>query len=61
MVEGFSVPYMFDRNRFVGGVIIYVRDDIPSKQLIKHKLPDDTEGIFVEVFAKWLIFGTYKP
>ena len=37
--------FRFDRIRSVWGVIIYVRDNIPSK----HKLPDDIEGIFIEV------------
>ena len=64
MIEGFSVPYRFDRSRLGRGVIVYVRDDIPSKQLIKHKLPGDIEGVFVKVNLrkiKWLIFGAYKP
>ena len=34
MIERFSMPYRFDRNRFGGGVTVYVRDDIPRKQLI---------------------------
>ena len=58
------MPYRCDRNRLGGGVIVYVRDDIPNKQLIKHKLPEDIEGVFVEVNlrkTKWLIFGAYRP
>ena len=31
LVEGFSEPYRYDRNRKGGGVMIYIRDDIPSK------------------------------
>ena len=64
MIEGFSVPYRFDRNRSGGGVIVYIRDDIPNNQLVKHKLPEDIEGVFVEVNlrkSKWLIFGGYRP
>ena len=64
MIEGFSMSFRFDRNRSGGGVIVYVRDDIPSKQLAKHKLPDVIEGVFIEVNLrkiKWLIFGTYRP
>ena len=33
MIEGFSMSFRFDRNRSGGGVILYVRDDIPSKLL----------------------------
>ena len=41
--------FRFDRNTSVGGVIVYFQGDIPSKQLTKHKLPDNTEGAFIEV------------
>ena len=63
-IEGFSMPFRLDRNRFGGGVLIYVREDISCKQLTKHKLPDDIEGIFVEINlrkVKWLLFGCYHP
>ena len=46
------------------GVLIYVRDDIFSKQLNIHVFPEDIEGIFVEINlrkAKWLLFGSYHP
>ena len=49
MIEGFSIPYRLDRNRFGGGVMIYVRVGIASKQFAKHKLPNDIEGIFIEI------------
>ena len=63
-VEGFTIPYRLDRNRNGGGVIIYIREDTPSKILEKHKLPQDVEGMFVELNfrkIKWLLFGTYHP
>ena len=62
MIEGYSEPYGFDRNRNGSGVLIYVREDIPSKPLTNHKLPHDIEGIFVELNLrknKWLLFGSY--
>lgn len=58
------MPYRFDRKRIGGRVIIYVRDDVPSKQLIKYKLLGDMEDVFIEVHlrkTKWLIFGAYRP
>ena len=63
-IDGCSMPYRLDRNRNGGGVIIYVREDIPSKILRKHFSPNDIEGIFVEVNfrkSKWLLCGTYHP
>ena len=61
---GYSEPYCFDRNSNGGGVLIYVREDIPSKPLTDLKLPHDIEGIFVELNLrknKWLLFGSYHP
>ena len=58
------MPFRFDRSLSGGGITVYVREDIPSKQLTKHKLLDDIEGVFIEVNlrkTKWLIFGTYRP
>ena len=43
--------------------MVYARDDFINKQLTKPKLPDDIEGVFIEVNlrkTKWLIFGTYR-
>ena len=62
-IDGFK-HFRADRNACDGGVIMYVREDIPCKQLTKHTFPGDIEGIFVEVNlrkTKWLIFGTYHP
>ena len=64
MIDDYSEPYRFDRNRNGGGVLIYIREDIPSKLLADYKLTDDTEGIFVELNLrkkKWLLFGSYHP
>ena len=64
LIEGYSEPYRFDGNRNGGGVLIYVREDIPNKPLTDHKLPHDIEGIFVESSLrkdKWLLFGSYHP
>ena len=63
-VDGFSLPYRLDRNRNGGGVMIFVREDIPSKLLTKHNFPSDVEGLFVELNfrkSKWLLCGTYHP
>ena len=62
MIEVFSMPCRLDKNWFGGGVMVYIQEDIPSKQLAKYKFPDDTEVIFIEINLRktnWLIFGTY--
>ena len=61
---GFSSPFQLDWNRKGGGILIYMRSDIPSKLLTKHSFPNDIEGLFVETNfrkSKWLLFGTYQP
>ena len=30
-IHGFSEPYRFDRNGNGGGILLYIREDIPSK------------------------------
>ena len=63
-IFGFSKPFRFDRNRKGGGVMVFIREDIPCKELFLHKLPNDIEGIFLELNlrkSKWLIFATYHP
>ena len=64
LIESYSEPYRFDTNRNGGGVLIYVREDIPGKPLTDHKLPHDIKRNFVELSLrknKWLLFGSYHP
>ena len=59
-----SIPYRLDRNRNGDGLIIYVREDITSKMLTKHRFPDDIEVLFVEINfrkCKWLLCRLYHP
>ena len=61
-IDGFSAPFRLGRNRFAGGVLIYVSEDIPCKQLTKNILPDNIERIFVEINLRKinkLLFGGY--
>ena len=53
-----------DRNRNGVGIILYVREDITSKILTKHKFPGDIEALFDETNfrkCKWLLCGLYLP
>ena len=61
---GYSIPFRRDRNRYDGGILIYVLEDIPCKILHHHNLPEDIEGIFLELNfrkSKLLLLGTYHP
>ena len=61
MIEGFKKPYRNDRNDKGGGVMIYIRDDIPSQEK-DYKLPNNIEGLIVEINLrkiKFLVIGIY--
>ena len=63
-LEGFNLPYRVDRNRNGGGILIYIREGIPTRLLNVHNFPNDIEGLFVEINlrkTKWLLCGTYHP
>ena len=64
LVIEFSVSCRLGRNRNGDGIMIFIRDDIPSRLLTKHVFPDDIEGLFLELNFrkfKWLQFGTLSP
>ena len=63
-IPGFSKPFWSDRIKNGGGILAYVREDIPSKELDRHTFPHDIEGIFFEINlrkTKWLLCATYHP
>ena len=59
-IHGFGEPYRFDRNRKGDGILLYIRDDIPSN-LIESKTT--IEGLLVEINLrkKWLLCWCYNP
>ena len=62
LIPGYRKPYRRDRNRYGGGVMIYVREDIPCDILMKHSTPKNIEAIFLEINLrknKLLLVGTY--
>ena len=65
IMEGYSKPFRYDRCTTGGGIIAYIRDDIPCRELNKYEIPgDDTEGKFIEInlrSRKWLLFIGYNP
>ena len=49
-VEGCSTSYRLDRTCKGGGLLLYVRDDIPSKQIkLKFIENEAFQGFFVEI------------
>jgi hypothetical protein len=62
VINGFSTPFRLDRNRNGGGIMLYVREDIPVKLLFTEVLP--IESFYVEINLrkkKWLLCCCYNP
>ena len=49
LMKYFAETFRLDRNRNGGGVMIYIRDGIPSRLLSKHVFPSDIEGLYIEL------------
>ena len=63
-IPGFSTPYRSNRSNHGGGLLLYTRNDIPSKLLSKFIMPNNVECIFIEINIykkKWLVGGSYNP
>ena len=62
LIDGYSVPFRLNRNENGGGILLYVRDDIPSKLL---SMNSNIEGFFVEINLhnkkRWLLSCSYNP
>ena len=62
VIDGFSAPYRLDHNCLGGGLILLVKEDIPSNLLtIEEKT---TESFCVELNlrnSKWLVNCSYNP
>ena len=64
ILEGFTPPCRLDRTTHGGGLMLFFREDIPSKLWPNIDLSGNLENIFVEInlrSKKWLISGSYNP
>ena len=62
VVDGFSAPYRLDRNCLGGGLMLFVREDIPSNLLTIEEKP--IESFYIELNLrnnKWLVNCSYNP
>ncbi len=61
---GYSKPFRKNRTLTGGGLLMYVNENIPSRQLKEHIIPDDIEIMCVEINLKkkkWVLLGIYRP
>ena len=62
IIDGFSPPYRLHRNCHGGGLMLFVRKDIPSNLLVIEKEP--IESFLIEINlrnSKLLINCSYNP
>ena len=60
-IPGYALPCRLDRNQFGGGIMVFIREDIPSRVLSLNK---SIEPLFIELNfckKKWLLCCTYNP
>ena len=63
LLHRFSTPYRLDRNSKFGGILLYIKEDIPSS-LLNSKSKTGTETISVEIDLrkrKWFLNCSYNP
>ena len=64
LLPGFKVPIRLDRNKNGGGILAYIREEVPSKDLSEFNYPKDIECVTIEINlhkSKWVLFGIYRP
>ena len=62
LLDGYTAPYRSDRNSIGGGILVYVREDIPSKLTSVNF--QNREGFFQEINLrkkKCIIEFSYNP
>ena len=61
--QSFAAPFRLDRLITGGGLLVFVRDDIPSKLLNISYVSSDTECLTIEINlskTKWLLIYSYN-
>ena len=64
VIRGFAAPFRLDRTNTGGGILVYVRDDVPPKLLYISYVSSDTECLAIEINlckTKWLLLCSYNP
>ena len=64
IIQGFAAPFRLDRTNTGGRILVYVRDDIPSKLPNISYVSSDTEWLAIEINlrkTKWLLILSCNP
>ena len=60
----FLTPFRRDRTCFGGGLLVYVREDIPATLLSSMIIPESVECLIIEIRlkkVKWILINLYNP
>ena len=63
LIHGFNAPYRADRTASGGGLLLFVREQLPTRE-IKVEFSTKIEAIVIEINLKkrkWLLIGSYNP
>ena len=64
LIPGYTSPYRLDINSKSGGLLVYIKETIPSKKLKQLILPKNLQILPIEINlrkSKWLIIPVYRP
>ena len=64
MIPGYKKPYRLDVSAHSGGLLVYVNEQIMSKELTGIAVPHDIQAKFIELNlrkTKWLLVPSYRP
>ena len=63
-LQGYKTPYRFDVSSSSGGILVYIKESLPSKTLNEFSMDNDIQAIPLEINfkkCKWLILPIYRP
>ena len=63
VIQGFAAPFRLNRTNTGGGILVNIRDDVPSKLLNISYVSSDTECLAAEIKlrkTKWLLICSYS-
>ena len=63
-LKGYKMPYRLDITDTSGGLLVYVKNGLPSSRLKGFSLPNDIQIIPIEIRlnnSKWLVISIYRP
>ena len=64
LIPGYTSPYRFDVSSRSGGLLIYIKETIPNKQLKQLFIPKELQILPIEINlrkSKWLLIPVYRP